>query len=200
MSVTIASDLIGNRPGVEAAVRMKFEYVIQLVNIRLMKNKMNFAFSHRRNFQTNPSKAMTITADNEIHRELFQSVWNDDKASLQRLLRNDSNLANVEINAVSKWTPLMFCAMNGRLKCMKILIRCGASLQQKDSAGRTVLHWAACHGFLNIVKYLIEECNIDSMCTTKKGYTAADLSRRSCFTNVYNYLITSSNNGMNIIP
>ena len=55
-------------------------------------------------------------------------------------------------------TPLIHAAKNGRYSVVERLIaKCVESIDQCDSDGRTVLHYACMHGKLSIVKMLLEK-------------------------------------------
>jgi hypothetical protein len=52
-------------------------------------------------------------------------------------------------------------AQNGDLKAMKELIDKGANVKAINKYGQTALHLAALYGKLEVVKYLIEEQNVN---------------------------------------
>ena len=59
-------------------------------------------------------------------------------------------------------TPLHFAAAHGKLDCLLILLRSGATLTAKDELGYTVLHHAASISDIRMIAYLIKEgCNVE---------------------------------------
>ena len=121
---------------------------------------------------------------------LFQHISESEAYQLSEFLRKDHSAINshCEQFPYALCSPLLMAAKNGRLDCLKLLVRFGANIQSKDAAGRNGLHWAACRGHFLVVKYFIEECMFDPLATTKKGYTAADFAKRSGNTKTYDYL------------
>ena len=52
-------------------------------------------------------------------------------------------------------------ASEGRLDSLKLMIQKGFDIKTRDSKQRTVLHYAAMGGHIDIVKYLVEDCQCD---------------------------------------
>ena len=77
--------------------------------------------------------------------------------------------------------------------------------QYHDIIGRTVLHWAVRH--INVVKYLINQCNCDIMTLTKYGNTILHYAASEGSLDVMKYLInthhynpmTTNNNGETVL-
>ena len=60
-----------------------------------------------------------------------------------------------------KKSPLMYACMAGRLDCVKLLIKKKANILLKDKFGKnTAFHFACKNGYLNIVKYFVENTDI----------------------------------------
>jgi ankyrin repeat protein len=71
-------------------------------------------------------------------------------------------------------TPLGNAAFDGHQEVVELLVEVGnAQLNKQDDDGRTVLHWAACNGRLETVKYLVARgCSLTVQCNA--GRTALD--------------------------
>ena len=54
-------------------------------------------------------------------------------------------------------TPLHHASVAGAGEVCRVLVRAGARADRADDAGRTPLHWAAGHGFEEVVAVLLEE-------------------------------------------
>jgi ankyrin repeat protein len=82
----------------------------------------------------------------------------------------------VEARDATIWTPLAAAACQGHLECVKILLKCGASV---DSEGNntTPLHFAAERGHVSVVKYLISE-GADVAAKDMEGYNALEAAVR----------------------
>lgn len=55
----------------------------------------------------------------------------------------------------------------------------GFNMETKDYDGRTALHLAAAEGHLNIVKYLLEQCNVSPAPLDRWGGTPLDEAGKS---------------------
>ena len=89
-------------------------------------------------------------------------------------------------------TPLHIAAANGSLDVIKYIIEHYHSVwntKHTDSKDRKVLHYGAKH--IDIVKYLITECNCDPMATDKDGKTVLHYAVEHI--NNVKYLITECN-------
>ncbi len=54
-------------------------------------------------------------------------------------------------------SALHHASVAGDAKVARELIRAGGRADSADDAGRTPLHWAAGHGFVDVVQVLLEE-------------------------------------------
>ena len=64
-------------------------------------------------------------------------------------------------------------AKNGNLRKVMVCIDKGIDVEVKASGGYTALHFSTYYGHLDIVKYLIETCNVDKEAKTDEGYTSS---------------------------
>ena len=64
-------------------------------------------------------------------------------------------------------TPLMIAAKYGKLAAVQFLYYSGADVDQKNRLDRTPLHLAALNGHLEIVKFLVKDCEADVNKTNK---------------------------------
>ena len=107
------------------------------------------------------------------------------------------NECNCDIMTPDKYgVPILhYVASEGLLdvlKCMVMNIN-GHIMdkQYRDTNGRTVLHCAVKH--IDVVKYLINECNCDTMVTDKYGRTPLHLAARWGKPEVVEYFLSSGN-------
>jgi ankyrin repeat protein len=64
-------------------------------------------------------------------------------------------------------------AKNGNLRKVMLCIDKGIDVEVKASGGYTALHFSTYYGHLDIVKYLIETCNVDKEAKTDEGYSSS---------------------------
>ncbi|CAD5218157.1 unnamed protein product [Bursaphelenchus okinawaensis] len=72
---------------------------------------------------------------------------------------------------------LLFACKNGDFETVRRLYIQGENLNVVDYDGRTALHLAACEGHANIVKFLLQTCNVDHSIQDRWGRTALDDAR-----------------------
>jgi len=87
---------------------------------------------------------------------------------------------------------LLFSAYNGELGAMKRFHLSGFNMETKDYDGRTALHLAAAEGHLNIVKYLLEQCNVSPTPLDRWGGTPLDEAERGNHTAIVELLRSHS--------
>ena len=95
--------------------------------------------------------AGTAASAQNVSERFYQSVRNDDLATLRVLVKD--NGANVK--DARGQTPLMFAAAFGSLEAMKLLISSGADAKAVSQAGVTALHW--CTGDVRKVRLLLDQ-------------------------------------------
>ena len=95
-------------------------------------------------------------------------------------------------------------AYDGNLHIIKECIKSGIDKEAKDSVGSTALHFASGKDHLEIVQYLIENCNLDREAKTNNGWTALHFACSNGHLEIVKYLIEKchvdtegkTNNGM----
>lgn len=85
----------------------------------------------------------------------FAVLWK--KPELLRLLLDHGAPVDIADGYGSGRTPLMHAVEWGFASCVKLIVKCGASLEVKYSDGRTVLEMAMGKGYTEIVEMLKEE-------------------------------------------
>ncbi len=82
-------------------------------------------------------------------------------------------------------TALMMASEKGKFKHVYLLVKNGANFREKDVLGRTVLHFAAAGGDLNVVKFLVQcGCVADKLKKCQHGESPISISLRvneACF-------------------
>lgn len=100
--------------------------------------------------------------------ELHIAIWEGDFALLKQLVDDDDFDINYDAGYYYETvyyygTPLLQAAIHGTTECFIYLLQNGASLDNFDSRETkedSILHVAAKHGSLEIVRYLVEECGM----------------------------------------
>ena len=67
--------------------------------------------------------------------------------------------------------PLHHASVGGEAKVVSLLLRCGADSNLSDRGGRMPLHWASGHGFVDVVRVLVEEGEAKVEVADKEGWT-----------------------------
>lgn len=83
---------------------------------------------------------------------------NSCESILKYLLQIEETQSLIEHKDSCGLTPVMEAICAGSMESMKLLISCGASLNQTDVMGMTVIHLAAQVGQVDILNFLIKEC------------------------------------------
>jgi ankyrin repeat protein len=78
--------------------------------------------------------------------------------------------------------------MNNNLDMVKFLIKHGADIHSRDNEGNTILHDACKANNIEVVKYLIEEKDMNMNISNNQGLTCIDYSCKTGFTPTFEYL------------
>jgi len=92
---------------------------------------------------------------------------------------------------------LLIAAAAGDVACVRFLASQGVDVTTKDSKGNTSLHSAAQNGHLEVVKYLINNTDIDIECYNQANNTPLHVAAWNDRKHVVKYLI---NQGVNLNP
>ena len=96
--------------------------------------------------------------------------------------------ASVHTKTAEGHTALMLASENGKFKHTYLLVKNGANFRESDPLERTVLHYAAAGGDLNVVKFLVQcGCVHDKLKLCRRGQSPISISAKvneACF----NYL------------
>ncbi|CAH1772488.1 unnamed protein product [Owenia fusiformis] len=91
--------------------------------------------------------------------------------------KDDPRKRKTELQA-QKIVNLIFSACNGDITALRRFALAGYDMEQSDYDGRTALHLAAAEGHNEIVKFLIERCNVNPQPTDRWGFTPLDDAKR----------------------
>jgi ankyrin repeat protein len=86
-------------------------------------------------------------------------------------------------------TPLMLAVRSKNLQCVKSLVSAGASLGVKDPQDKTLVHFAAQSGSLEIMQYLVNEKSLDVNATDKDGITPLHIASQKGQPEVVRFLL-----------
>ncbi|NXI32454.1 ANR42 protein, partial [Sterrhoptilus dennistouni] len=106
-------------------------------------------------------------------------------------LRLFQALLEVNVSDRNDWKPVHYAAFHGRLGCLQLLVRWGASLDDVDNNGNLPAHLAAVEGHLHCFKFLVGK--MASVTHTLKarndhGETPRDLAERFYKDNIVQYI------------
>jgi len=98
------------------------------------------------------------------------------------------NGANVNIQNETGQSAAHIASINGHLDCLQALAAHGAHLEIKDDYEETPLHFGVRGGFLDVVRFLVEDCRVNSHCYNEDMETPLQMA--SCFeeTSLVEYL------------
>jgi len=85
---------------------------------------------------------------------------------------------------------LLFSAANGDVSALRRFYLQGMDLAQSDYDGRTALHLGAAEGHIEVVKFLLEKCNVCAEPKDRWGFTPNDDAVRFKRTDVVDFLST----------
>ncbi|XP_066197369.1 ankyrin repeat domain-containing protein 42 [Sylvia atricapilla] len=99
--------------------------------------------------------------------------------------------ADVNVSDRNDWKPVHYAAFHGRLGCLQLLVRWGASVDDVDNNGNLPAHLAAVEGHLHCFKFLVRK--MASVTHTLKarndhGETPRDLAERFYKDNILQYI------------
>lgn len=87
---------------------------------------------------------------------------------------------------------------NRKLKLMKYLIENGANVNAKSASGKTILHLASQKGYLEIVKYLVDEKSVDLNVQDKFGSTCLHIASKCGHLEIVRYLVDKEGVDLNL--
>ncbi|MDX2451416.1 ankyrin repeat domain-containing protein [Desulfosarcina sp.] len=120
----------------------------------------------------------TVKASNPLtpkDEALIQSVWNEDLAKVELLVKKGANVNSAEPK--KKRTVLMVAAANGQFDIVEFLYGKGADINARDSDSQTALMYASRNRFNAtpdnaIAKFLLSNGAEVNVRSKKKGFTA----------------------------
>jgi RNA polymerase sigma factor (sigma-70 family) len=88
---------------------------------------------------------------------MIKAAYSGDIATIQKLLNQDANLANVRDSNIHS-TPLHYAAHRGYYDIVKLLLKTNTDVNVREDnySKSTPLHWAATRGHLEVVRLLVE--------------------------------------------
>jgi ankyrin repeat protein len=88
---------------------------------------------------------------------LFQACLNNNIEVIEALCILG---ANVNVIGYCAKSPFDKCCCRGNLEAAKLLVSFGADFNKEDYSGENALYYAVTSGFLNVTKYLVENCKM----------------------------------------
>ncbi|XP_053168704.1 ankyrin repeat domain-containing protein 42 isoform X2 [Hemicordylus capensis] len=112
-------------------------------------------------------------------------------AHLAAIRGQDACMQDVNVSDQYDWKPIHNAAFHGRLGCLQLLVRWGATLDDVDNNGNLPVHLAAVEGHLHAFKFLLSKMPSLShtlKATNDHGETSRDLAQRFYKTNIVEYI------------
>ncbi|XP_025047442.1 ankyrin repeat domain-containing protein 42 isoform X3 [Alligator sinensis] len=112
-------------------------------------------------------------------------------AHLAAIRGQDACMQDANVSDKNDWKPIHYAAFHGRLGCLQLLVRWGASIDDVDDNGNLPAHLAAMEGHLHCFKFLVSK--MASVTHTLKarndhGETPKDLAQRFYKDNIVEYV------------
>ena len=122
----------------------------------------------------------------DLNNELVEKAKAGDSAAIERLLAEGADVNAIDNKHGS--TALMWAAHNGHSETVKILIRNGATIDQKRTKGETALWFSAQKGQLEPLKVLVNN-GADINVVGRDGETSLVVARKNGHSAVVKYLL-----------
>ena len=140
--------------------------------------------------ESDANDSIEYSYEKDIHKSkmkhLFELVEANKNESLkQQLKENPNELLNLKYN---NWSLFEFAVICKNFQLTKALLDAGARINQKGKYGLTALHFAARHGYLDVVKLLVQH-NGDILLKTDDGKNAIDHAKRTNHQEVVEFLL-----------
>ncbi|RMC07468.1 hypothetical protein DUI87_16940 [Hirundo rustica rustica] len=104
---------------------------------------------------------------------------------------HSGSLEDVNVSDRNDWKPVHYAAFHGRLGCLQLLVRWGASVDDVDNNGNLPAHLAAAEGHLHCFKFLVGKmAGVTHTLQAKNdhGETPRDLAERFSKDNILQYI------------
>jgi len=85
--------------------------------------------------------------------------------------------------------PIFYAVLNGDLEMVKQLVQQGADPNETDASGLSPLHLAAKVGYLDMVTYFIEICNMNANARDNNGYSPLHFAAQKGHLDIVKYFI-----------
>ncbi len=105
----------------------------------------------------------------------------------QEIYRKSTDFVNAQ--SQQKETAANFAAQSGSLEILKMLADAGANFTVLNSKGWTPMMAAAAGGYLDCVKYLVEEAKVNPLAKNKRGKTALTYAVINGHIHIVSYLL-----------
>ena len=94
-------------------------------------------------------------------------------------------------NGIDNGLPAIFsCVVNNFVECVQVIVEYGVDPDEVHVNGFYPLHYASFSGYLDIVKYLIDDAKADINKLTSSGSSAVSLASGRGFLDVVKYLVS----------
>jgi len=99
------------------------------------------------------------------------------KDGVTEMIENESENNNVNAKILHGKSPIEVATCFGHIGVVEELIKNGVEVQQTSQSGYTLLHWAACWGRLELVKFFVES-NVNIFLKNNNDETATEIAER----------------------
>lgn len=121
--------------------------------------------------------SLVHATDEDGYTPLHRAAYNGHNEMINLLVTNS---ANIHSRTLDGWQPFHSACRWDNVICAKLLIELGADVHAVTNGNNTALHLAAVNGEAEaMIKFLLNETDIDPAVVNAAGDTAEDIARRN---------------------
>lgn len=125
-----------------------------------------------------------------VKSETAEDVFNDYKAVIKTLISAGGNVNTMDLSSMTALDRL--CASTGSVGIAELLIQLGASLVNEPNkarnCGKTSLMTAVLNHHLNLVEFLVNECDVNILQETEHGHSALNMALSAGHQDIISFL------------